>query len=344
VFILFKVAGNGVKATNDTALAAAPADAATRVVLREGGLVEGQVVKQINTLVSSRPTLAEGRWRYDGTTVGVRVVLPGKVQALYTVKSVADQADVFSLWAKTTELNVQNGTAKKLGLPGYSPDGVAYTTQLNRVPRSITAANDTVLLRATDEGTAVLATKGSAAPGSNGQALVGANFAKFSDPVSGNDERTAFAATLSGGGVTSASKSGLWYFDGIAPLHLLARTGDPVEGGGVWGAFESLVLPDGENSGPLFTATLARNSSLGITAENNRGLWAVDSQGVLRQLVRTGQPLTVSGTSRVVKSFTALTPLPGVPGVASGYNDQQQVGVIATFTDGSTTLVNIVIP
>ena len=161
------------------------------------------------------------------------------------------------------------------------------------------------------------------------------NFGKFSDPVAGSEKRTAFLGTLVGSGVNDTNQTGIWYFDGSADLRLLARTGDPVQGGGTWLKFESLALPNGAQSGPIFTAK---------TSLRDRGLWAVDSTGALTELIRTGKSLTVSGTARTVESFVALSPLPGANGVASGYTDNQQVSAIVTFVGGGEMLVNVVVP
>jgi hypothetical protein len=45
-----------------------------------------------------------------------------------------------------------------------------------------------------------------------------------------------------------------------------------------------------------------------------------------------------------VKSFVALIPARGSFGAASGYDDDQQVSALVTFTDGTQALVHIFIP
>jgi hypothetical protein len=126
---------------------------------------------------------------------------------------------------------------------------------------------------------------------------------------------------------------------------MLARAGEPAVGGGRWAAFQSLVLPNGAESGPIFTASLAVRGIDAVTRQSNQGLWGMDSDGVLQLLLRTGQTLMVEGSARTVKSFVALSPAFGTQaGAAAGFDDDGHVTAVATFTDGTQGMVEISIP
>jgi hypothetical protein len=115
-------------------------------------------------------------------------------------------------------------------------------------------------------------------------------------------------------------------------------------GGGRWQKFESLVFPDGPKSGPIFTARLLINTADGVSLQNNRGLWAVDSGGELRLLLRTGEAMSIKGEERIIKGFNALLPQAASVGGAQGYDDDQHVAVLVTFTDRTEGIVRIAIP
>ena len=45
----------------------------------------------------------------------------------------------------------------------------------------------------------------------------------------------------------------------------------------------------------------------GVVAANCQGLWAVDASGILRQVIRTGDIVTVSGSAKTVLTLTIFT-------------------------------------
>ena len=65
-----------------------------------------------------------------------------------------------------------------------------------------------------------------------------------------------------------------------------------------------MTLTDGPHDGPIFLGTLKAGKADGVSAANNLGLWAVDSGGALRLLLRTGQSVTVN-SSKTLKTFAA---------------------------------------
>jgi len=67
---------------------------------------------------------------------------------------------------------------------------------------------------------------------------------------------------------------------------------------------------------------------------------AVDSTGLIRKLIRTGDQFG----SLTVKKFTVLQPVSGSLGVGRSYSANQSVSVLVDFSDKSTGIVNIGIP
>ena len=97
--------------------------------------------------------------------------------------------------------------------------------------------------------------------------------------------------------------------------------------------------------GPIFVATLQNSSTYGVDNTNNLGIWAVvNSEYEVALIFRTGEPVDVNGQVKTVRTFVALTDSPGSVGAANGYDDCGDVGVLATFTDGTTALLNVEVP
>jgi hypothetical protein len=345
VFFLATVSGLGVK-KNDVVLCAVLPDSTVRVLAREGDLVTDRPVAILATLIAMRGTLAEGRWRTGPAEIGVRLSFPGKAQALYTIPMTATSPASWTIWGKTGDQYSGQGEAQTFGVPGFGSDGVSFAAQLVRGrPLTVTRSNDVALVRTSSQGTAVLAGKSGPVPGVDGAPLPGLIFKKFADPISGANGSTAFSATVAGPGVHASNRAGLWFAAGDNIVRMLARSGELAPGGGRWAAFQSLVLPDGAQSGPMFTASLALKGADAVTRQNNQGLWGVDSVGALQLLLRTGQAVMVNGSARTVKRFVALAPAFGTHGgAATGFDDDGHVTALATFADGSQALLDIAIP
>jgi hypothetical protein len=176
--------------------------------------------------------------------------------------------------------------------------------------------------------------------------------------------------------VSSKPFAGIEFSGTNQSLSLLANVGaiaPDVTGTGTvghWSGFTSLVLPAiGEGlyfedflvrpsvittstsvttfsntCGPIFVATLKVSATDGVNASNDLGMWAVNGEGVLQLIFRTGQTVTVNSSLKTVRTFTALDAAPGSLGSAMGYNQFGEVAVIATFTDGSTAMVWLGVP
>jgi hypothetical protein len=345
VFFRCKLGGVGVNASNDIALGAVFGDGSVSVLAREGNVVFGKAIATLGTLIGAKGTLAENRWRAEQDAIGVRVTLVGKAQAVYTIPASATSPDEWTLWAQTGDDFAPRGKANSFGLPGFAPGTVAYTTQLLRTKFGpIGKSNDTLVLREDGTSTDLLADESGVVPGSDGAPLPGLKFKKFLDPVAGLNGRIAFIGTISGPGVGPSNQTGIWFAPVEEGLRLIARVGASAPGGGHWASFDSLALPDGAASAPVFTGSLKVEAAAGVGRSNRRGLWALDSTGALRLLLRAGQTYTVNGSARVVKTFIALAPAPDSLGAARGVDEDGNVTALVTFTDGRQALLSMGIP
>lgn len=342
IFFLATLQGADVNATNDSALCAVTADGSVRVLVREAQDLGGKKVKTIATLVGLAGTLAEGRWRLDDSRLGARVTFDDKSHAIYSFTA---DGTATARWLGTTDELVDapltGACVAALDFPGFGAEGPAFIAGLEVGTADVAKADDTTLFRADAGGLVVLAREGSSAPGIEISPGTSATFKAFTAPVSGADGRLAFLATVAG--VKANVAAGLWYApDGEIPA-LLARIGSDAPGGGKFASFTSLVLPDGPDSGPIFTGKLAVSKTDGITKTNNLGLWAVDREGALQLVLRTGQEFEVNGTERTVKTFSALTP-PKTNGSVFGYDNAGHVTALVTFTDRTVALLEFALP
>ena len=315
-----------------------------KIVAQHTEPAPGGTVANLATLIGSKGTLADSRWRVDDQTYGIRVTASDQSQAIYVVPaSSASAAD----WTKIYETGTISGNAALtgtkvtgFGLPGFGNVNAAALFNLAVGVGGVTTANDQAIVNAPPGHTHVLlARKGSAAPNATFGTLPGVTFKTLADPISGANGDVAFEGTLTPGDAT-----GIWYAADGAGASLLARTGDPAPGGGHWSSFLSLVLPRDPARGPVFLATLAVNSADGIGKADALGLWAMDSAGNLTLLLRTNRSTLVNGVSKSVKSFTALVPSVGSLGAASGYDNADRIAVLATFTDGTKAQLSLTVP
>jgi hypothetical protein len=172
----------------------------------------------------------------------------------------------------------------------------------------------------------------------------GPRYAGFFDPFVNEAGHVAFLATLQGAGVNSANEMALFSGPANDP-QLIARLGDPVpdESGAtttaVWSKLITSALPSGPGAGPVF---LAKTSGGDTNTENKLGLWAVDSQGTVRRLLRTGDALTSGGSP--ITSLKLLTAANGAFGVTRSFNGSGSVALVATFEDGTQALLRVDIP
>ncbi|MDB6152600.1 MAG: cell wall-binding protein, partial [Chthoniobacteraceae bacterium] len=340
-FFAATLQGTGITSKNDGALCVALTDGSVRILAQEGQLVDGKSVAVLGSLVGLPGTLADGRWLAgsdEQPALGVRVTFSDKSQAIYMMPASG------AAWIKLVETNGDLGLGS-LGLPGFGPDGAAFTANFKAGTPNVTASNDTALFFSQGGVTTVLAREADLAPGSDGVAIPDTRFKTLSDPVAGAGRRGAFTGTVTGPNVKSTNSAGLWLFaPGTKGVRLLARAGDPAPGGGKWATFPSVVMSDAPDGGVIFLATRAVESGSPLTAKKNMGLWAVDNAGLPQPLVQTGQMMQISGSNKKVTALVALKAAAGSIGAAQGYDSEGHVAVLVTFEDRTVALIIAVAP
>jgi hypothetical protein len=255
-----------------------------------------------NTRVVTRLGLADGR------TSIVAVTDAGLKTVLLTSGQAADVIETGATW-KSFGVPATGLTNRAAFLATASGDGV-------------NKSNDSAILSTTNNTSfSVVAAEGGDATGA-GSAKYGA----LSDPVvSLSNETLAFVAGLTGQDVSKKNNSGVWFGPFATPT-LIARKGDDATdtagqpGDTPWTSFTSLALPSGSTAGPVFIAKVAGK-------KNNTGLWGLDSGGILRQLIRTGD-LVDQATGDSVSGFSLLQSTAGSSGAVRSYNDTGAFGVL----------------
>jgi len=172
----------------------------------------------------------------------------------------------------------------------------------------------------------------------------GPRYASFFDPMVNDAGQIAFLATLRAFGVNDHSDLALFSGAANGP-RLIARLGDPApdEAGvattAVWSKLITCALPDGPGAGPVFLAKISGGDS---NTTNNLALWAVDSQGTVRRLLRSGTALSDGGP--LLTGLKLLDAAPGAFGVTRSFNANGSVALVATFADETQALLRIDIP
>ncbi len=342
-------AGRIVTAGTDTVLLRVTTAGAT-VLVREGDpltLVPGQDPSRIKTIASLLPATGspgQGRWHGDGAAVAKVTVADGR-QANLVFAADGSAARALSVGDGLPNLP-DAALLTGFGLPGLDPSGHGVVVRgalsafvIPGVPPVVTPKDDNVLAFSPDTTTpfSMFAREGSPAPEADG-----ANFGTFSDPLVNDQGEITFTATMSGKKVTAANKTGLWSGP-PGDLKLLARTNsfapDPTgqPGDARWQRFISYALPSGPGAGPVI---LANVRGTGITAHNNCGLWAVDSAGQLRQLLRTGDFID----GKAIAGLQTLAGVPGALGAARGFNARGTIALRATLVHGGQCILRVDVP
>ena len=204
-------------------------------------------------------------------------------------------------------------------------------------------------------GRTLIVRTGMAAPGyANSGSNVG-TFALLSDPVYANDDAVAFAGSLVvTGTVTTGNRSGIWATTS-GSLTLVARVNDTAPDangvvsptGPLFATLPQFVLPD--QGGVILLATLNVPTPTvpapgGVTAFNNQGIWAVDTSGTLKQIIRKGDALTVNGKAKTILALAIFNTPTASTGQTRHFNTPGDLMYKATFTDGSISVVQSVFP
>ncbi len=253
------------------------------LLVQPGQNVGGKIVRSVATLMGSPGTLADGRWRVDSSTIGVRLTFSDHSQAIYTIPATAAGCGDWTLLAQTgpitSSLGLDGAVISHFGLPGFGPAGAAAVAYLESGKGGATAANNAVLIGRLGAALppVVLARKGDAMA----EAGTGVTLHSISDPVVGADAALAYQVTVAGRGFKAGANAGIEFAaDGLTP-RLIALATKSASDGSEWAGFSSLVLPQGHFRGPIFVATTE------TVAGRTRGLWAVDSAGHLQSVLRS---------------------------------------------------------
>ncbi len=355
----------GVTASNNLALLGWVPGVTTPVeVLRKGEallLSDGKkhVVSTIATLASASGSPGQGRWEGPHNLI-IRIgFVDGAVAVMTTtsagtVTEVARKGRNITLLDSTGAVEAAGAQWSSFGLPSVDLDGVTtLKATLAANVAGVTSENATGLFRL-ENGSLQWTTL--ARTGDSTGLSDHSTFSSFSDPVSNAGGTVAFVATQLAGKVKTM---GLWNsaltnpgvsasreLTQIAAVHQTA----PETGGALFANFVSVALPEWENAGPLFVATLqsgpAGTASHGkVTAANKTGLWAVDFNGNLRLLLRAGSPLPGAAVgSPAVKAFSVLQAVPGSTGQTRATDGQYEVFCNVTYANGTTAVVKVQVP
>ena len=245
------------------------------------------------------------------------------------------------------------GTFSTLGIPIMNDlDHIAFQATVTGPGLSATAGNSTgIWADIGNSGLELVTQAGSSAPDYTGTSTIG-TFASLSDPVYADSDAIAFLGKLVvSGTVTTANNSGIWVTSGTGttPMVLLARVGDPAPDSSgstsaaspVFANISQFVLP--QQGGVVLLATLKTGVG-GVAATNSTGIWGVDIDGLLKQIIRTGQSLTVNGAAKTITALTIFNSPTASTGQTRHFNNAGDLTYKATFNDGSSWIIQSVFP
>lgn len=311
-----------------------------RKVVREGdpGFAEGETIKSFRLLQGVSGSADQSRDHYNAGEASFVVTLSSRREALVRFRGGALKAE--ALTGEILGEALPGARWKRFGVPATSGNGAvsAVRATLQGGLEGVTKANATGIFLSPGGGGAFVPV---ARLGDEAFGIPGAVFTGFNDPlVSGFNAGVAFVGSIRGSGVLTTNNTGIWWqtLDGTG---VVARTGTQAAEapeGALWKSFRSLALTDGER-GPLFVGTLKPGAGP-VDTNNDVGLWAVDSLGEVRLLVREQD--TVGG--KTLKSFSALGAVSASNGVRRSFNNSGQVAFHAYFTDGSQGVVRVQVP
>lgn len=329
--------------------AVGPGPTGARLLVQTGQAIGAKRVKVIATLVGQAGSLAEGRWRGGPNRLGVRLTFKeDNSQALYSIPATANDPDDWLPIAQKGDDAMPDLTGAKLAsfqLPAYAPDAAIFDALLQKGTAGITRKNSRAVFDAQGvetDGPITLKLLAQVA----GPAPAQSNFQLFLNILAGRGRASTLIrnATLDG---SLASRGTIFDARQDGVLRPIARLGEDAPGGGKFDRFVSVAKPDGQGYGALVSALLKTSKPDGITAKNRAALYAVDSKGDLRRILRAGDQIESAGPGsalKPVKTFVALTAAPGSIGAARGYDNNGRVNALVTFTDRTQAVVSIQVP
>ena len=328
-------ARGGVTAADDTALVRITGPSSGTQLARTGELFDQVKIKQISVLQPAARSVGQGRWTNGASTV-VKLTLLSKATVIARITP--DGTTTTLLRTGAADENLGYAFAS-LGLPAIGGQGITLVAARVAERGIVTAANDGMILHAAD-GT-------SFSPIASEEVGLG-KFVSFSDPVTNNQGEILSYGTRRAAEAKKPNINALWSWTGAGSPSVVAQIGQtatdaegkPLEDA-TWSAFPSFALPNGTGAGPIFVGQLAGK---GVNGSSKLGLWAVDSGGTVRMILRAGQDIQTPTGTKQVASFTVLNSLPGSFGAQRSYNSTGAVAVQATFTDRSQAILRLDVP
>ncbi len=335
--------GTGVTSSNNSAIIHWTSNDGAKLLLRTGTsyTINGKS-SNVKTLgIFSPPADSPGHGRYvSNFEVTLKVTLTDGRTGVSTVNTAgtvyhkafsggpADMVASGGLWSSFTQPQI-----------GYNGGWCAVLGSLKTGLAGVTTSNDSAIVwsQLSSGSFQMLVREGGAAAN-----ISGATYTGFSPPITSGGPEFLFKATVKGSGITTANNTGIWKATSQANATLLVRTGDfapdalGVATSRVFASFTSIAYPN-LSSKPTLRATLKGS---GVTTSNNSALFASDSQGKYRQVLRTGDKMG----ALTIKSFTTLNSVPKAMNATRSFNSLRQICALVTFTNLSQSIVLIDVP
>ena len=342
-FTALLAAGTGVlkvKPSDDQVFCTWEPASGTRILLREGATIGLRRLARFTTFAPGLGSPGQGRGWAQADASGFRIGALGYftdgTQSILRVSSTGTVESLCQSGASGPGLPTTGGIFKSYSFPAFASgmSAPAFLGTLVGGGKAIYQLDETT-------GTCdALAAVGAPVP-----APTAAIFSILGDPVLSQDGATvAFLAKIKGSSIPAATTSTLWWQPDSGTLALLARTGTQppeVPTGARWKTFTSLAMSTSTSGRgrPLFIGTMLAGKG-GVTAANDIAVWSVDTPGALRLAFREGD--TIAG--KTVKNFRVLKATVGTSGITRSVNNTQTIVSLATYTDGTTGIVQTQVP
>ena len=306
---------------------AGPPAGSVTLLAQTGGMINAETITKIAFLPAPPYVNGQSRSFAQGTgDIAYRATFADKTSGIVVV---AGSNTTLPVESQEAAPGAPGAEFASFGYPSINAnDYVAFGAKLTGAPA---ADNGGIWADGTNGVLGLVTRTGSAAPGTD------AVFKALSDPVYNDNEAVAFRGTLkvAAGQATGATATGVWSNSGGA-MALVARQGGQAPGcqaGATFHAFTSLALPN--QGGVIFLATLNTNAAADVNATNKTGIWAVDTNGNLQLIVRTGA--IVGGQE--IKTLSFLPILLHLGGQSRNFTQGTgDVAYLVTFSDKTSAI------
>jgi hypothetical protein len=345
----------GVTASNSQGVWAVDTSGSLQLIARQGDLVAAKTIAKIGFLPAVAAEGGQTR-SFDQNTGDLLLSLTftDGSQGIFNV--VFSPAPVLSAVASANDsvAGIASALFAAFGSPAMNQsDYTAFKAIITGSAAGIGVSNNSGIWADDNTGTRQLVVQtgtASLAPGT-----AGAVFSALGDPVYNNNEVVAFMGTLKPG-VGDAVKTplnkttGLWSNEG-GVLHLVARTGvqaPDCPAGATFASVSQFALPDqggASNQGGVVLLANLKPGAGGVNTNNNQGIWAVDTAGNLRLILRKGDSKNVDAGTKTITGITFLNAPAYAGGQTRSFN--QSTGdllVKLAFKDGSSGVFEVVFP